>query len=275
MYRLMNRLTERITLQRRPPRRSYREIAGAAAVAIVGLALGCAAWAQQPIAPPQAVWTPSSDAPAGLLTSLEQERHDRFIARARAGDLDIVFFGTTSTEMWTWPDRGRSVWDRTFGSLDAASFGSQGTRFESLLWRMRNGELDGYRAKLVVLHAFYGGDHTVPDDRAAVAGYAALIAEIRARQPQANILIFADFPRGQLSREAWREVAEASSAVLAGLVDDETVFYVDIGERFFRPDGSFDTEMWGMPGKAGVGIQPAAFEVWAEELQPWLDRFVR
>jgi hypothetical protein len=28
-------------------------------------------------------------------------------------------------------------------------------------------------------------------------------------------------------------------------------------------------------GPVSVGTQTAAYEVWAEELQPWLDRFVR
>src|SRR5438094_9375014 len=105
-------------------------------VAFVGL-VSAAAWAQQ-------VWTPTSNAPKDLLTAHEGERHDRFIDRARAGNLEIVFFGPTDTEMWLWSGRGRSVWDQTFGSLKAASFGSQGTRFDSLLWRMQNGELDGY-----------------------------------------------------------------------------------------------------------------------------------
>ena len=55
-------------------------------------------------------------------------------------------------KMWNWPDRGSSVWDQALDCVKAANFGSQGTHFESLLWRMQNGELDGYQAKLVVLH---------------------------------------------------------------------------------------------------------------------------
>ena len=54
--------------------------------------------------------------------------------------------------------------------------------------------------------------------------------------------------------------------------------YVNIGERFFLPDGSHNQEMWRFPPRSGVvgaGTQTPAFEVWAEELQPWLDRFVR
>ena len=281
----MNRPMELAT-QGLPSLGRYGKGAVATAVAVVGFALGYAAWAQQlegPVTQPPRVaavpvWTPTSNAPEGLLTPHEGERHDRFIDRAQAGDIDLVFFGTTSTEMWLWPDRGRSVWDQKFGSLKAASFGSQGTRFESLLWRMQNGELDGYEAKLVVLQDSGTGDQAIPGNRLAelVTGYAAVIAEIRARQPQAKILLFAAFPRGQLRREEWREIAESTAAAHAELADDETVFYVDIGDRFFHPDGSFNSEMWGgLPGRAAVGIQTPAFEVWAEELQPWLDRFVR
>ena len=223
-----------------------------------------------------AVWTPASDAPKDLLTAHEGERHDRFIDRARAGNLDIVFFGTTDTEMWLWRDRGRSVWDQTFGSLKAASFGSQGTRFDSLLWRMKNGELDGYQAKMVVLQGFGTGDQLIGGHEPEfVAGYTAIIAEIRARQPQAKILLSAPFPRGQLRREAWRDVAETNALVYARIADDKTVFYMDIGDRFFRSDGSHNSEMWTMSWPPNAGIQQPAFKVWAEELQPWVNRFVR
>ena len=233
----------------------------------------------QPAAP-EPVWAPSSDAPKDLLTGLEAKRHDNFIERAKAGEIDIVFFGSTPAEMWLWPDRGRSVWDQTFGSLKAASFGSAGTHFESLLWRMQHGELDGYKAKLVVVlaeNAFFAGlDGRAPwlggtvvrdidlDDHGYVSKYAAIIAEIRARQPRARILLFGVFPRYQTDAEPVVE-----NAALAALGNNETVFFIDMSKRFFHPDGSFDGRMW------ATGLQEPAFKAWAEELQPWLDRFVR
>jgi hypothetical protein len=229
-----------------------------------------------------------------LLTALEGGHHDKFIERARAGDIDLVFFGATDTEMWMWPDselggvnRGKRVWDQAFGSLKAADFGSQGTHFESLLWRMQNGELDGYEAKLVVLHGVgitsrggqpIGniGDELIGDRQSEfVAGYARLIAEIRARQPQAKILILPPFPRGRLRREEWRTVADANAVVYRRLADDTTVFYANFGARFFLPDGSHNQEMWTIPGPPNAGIHEPGFKAWAEELQPWLDRFVR
>jgi len=112
----------------------------------------------------RAVWTPASGAPKDLLTALEGRNHDSFIDRARAGNIDLVFFGATDTAMWRWPDtisggvdRGKRVWDQAFGSLKAASFGPQGTHFDTLLWRMQNGALDGYQPKFVVLHGFNVG----------------------------------------------------------------------------------------------------------------------
>jgi hypothetical protein len=105
-----------------------------------------------------------------------------------------------------------------------------------------------------------------------IASYAALINEIRVRQPQARILLFAPLPRGQ-NLEAWRQQAQANAAAFAELVDNETVFYADIGERFFLADGSFKRETWALD-VSNRGTQAAAYEIWAEELQPWLDRFV-
>jgi hypothetical protein len=250
-------------------------VAAAVAVGLVSsyaiLAQPSATQTTQVAATPRAVWTPTKDAPKDLLTALEGEHHDRFIDRAQKGDIDIVFFGTTDSEKWSWVDRGRAVWDRTFGSFKAANFGSQGTRFESLQWRMRNGELDGYRAKLVVLQA-HGDDDTVMRDGKFddyVAQYAAIIAEIRARQPQARILLFGFFPRSAV------HAGRQANAALSKLGNNETVFFTDISDRFFRPDGSHNDAMWLMSGPPNAGIHEPAFEVWAEVLQPWLDRFVR
>lgn len=286
------RIAQRIEMVGRTPIDARSQIAGAMGVVIVAVVLGLAVWAQQPdrvvtqvTSRPEAVWTPSAQAPPGTLAhALEGQRHDFFIELAQKGDIDLVLFGTTTTEMWWWPDRGRAVWDRELGALKAANFGSQGTHPDSLVWRMQNGELDGYRAKLVVLSdALTPGEAGPPDSRFKLppnsrfsdwpSAYAAVIAEIRARQPQAKVLILAAFPRGFRTLPEWREIAAAQAATFAGLVDDDTVFYDDLSERFYGPDGTYNGDLWG--GPAGVGAQPALFEVWAEGLEPWLDRFVR
>jgi beta-lactamase regulating signal transducer with metallopeptidase domain len=277
------RLAERIVMLAQPSGTRLNRLAGWSGIALLGASLGVAAWAQQPartqnVAVPAPVWTPTADAPKGALsTALEGDRHDRAIALAKKGNIDVVFFGTTNTEMWWWPDRGRPVWDRRFGSVKAANFGSQGTQPRSLVWRMRNGELAGFQAKLVVLQTWLGAGAITPRAEAA-ATYAPIVAEIRRWQPQARILLLADFPRGELDRDSWRKVARANTAAFAPLVDNRTVFYADMGERFFLPDGTHNQQMWRFPpvsGMQNVGSQASMFEAWADELQPWFDRFVR
>ncbi len=275
-------LKERITLLTHPSPGRRAGFVGAALILMLGGASGFAAWAQQPaqLALPEAVWTHSAEAPEGMLTPREVTLHDQFIELAQAGDIDIVFFGRTNTEMFRWPDRGRPVWDRTLGLRKAANFGSQGTNPQSLLWRMQNGELDGFRAKIVVLEAFGAPAPQTAESADSrdelIAAYTPIIAELRARQPQAKILIMATFPRGQLSLERWRLLAGENAAAHTDLVDHETVFYLDISERFFLPDGAHNQAMWRYPplsGMSNVGIQAPGFEAWAEELEPWLDRF--
>lgn len=228
--------------------------------ALVSIALiGAGASLPVQAAPPDSAWQPSSQAPERLLTELEAQRHDFFIRLARdassctaaplrqnctPGGIDVVFFGMTYTEMWWWPDRGMPVWEETVGSHKAANFGSQGTRPESLLWRMRHGELDGYEAKLVVLQTLGPGLNLSRSELASA--YRPIIAEIRARQPQAKILIF-DPPRGGPS------VAAENAAAHAAIVDNETVFYTGLSERFLA--------------------DRVGYEAWAETLKPWLERF--
>jgi beta-lactamase regulating signal transducer with metallopeptidase domain len=284
-------LKERVTMLTLPAPGRWAGLAGATTIVILGGFTGFAAWAQQPprVAPPEAVWTPSADAPEGVLTELAAERHDTFIELARNASpcsasprsgcrtgegIDIVFFGTTNTEMFWWPDRGLDVWSQTLGLHKAVNFGSQGTSPESLLWRMQNGELDGYQAKVIVLSALCCIEASVEPDQAddLVASYEPILAEIRARQPQAKVLIFADFPRGMLSLAQWRDAAAANALAHAPLIDDETVFWVDIGERFFHPDGTYDQSMWSLDFHSR-GAQAPLFQAWAEELEPWLERF--
>jgi hypothetical protein len=180
--------------------------------------------------------------------------------------------------MWLWPDRGRVVWDREFAPRKGADFGSQGTTPKSLVWRMRNGELDGYEAKLVVLQlpASLWGALLRGGEADLHAEYAPIIAEIRARQPQAKILLQAPMPRGMQpsdsSRDLWQEAAKANAAVIGQLTDGKTVFYDDFGEHFFFPDGSYNHDYW---NNAAGAEQPAVYELLAKALEPWIDRFVR
>jgi hypothetical protein len=198
-----------------------------------------------------ATWTPSIEAPQGLLTPREVHLHDVFIDLARTassctgavrqsckpGGIDVVFFGSTFAEAWGWQNAGAPTWSERLASRKAANFGSQGSRPQSLLWRMRNGELDGYSAKLVVL--WLPSNTARLSQSAFEAAYGPIISEIRARQPQARVLLFGTRPDQQAS---------------AGFVDNASVFYAAAPE--LRADS------------------PEGYRARADQLEPWLRHFV-
>jgi hypothetical protein len=211
----------------------------------------CAASAQ---AAPAAVWTPSAKAPQGLLSPIEAPRHDVFIERAKKasscsgaplsekchpGGIDLVLFGSTPAEMWWWSDRGMPVWEKAFASRKAVNFGTAGTCSTSLLWRMQNGELDGYQAKLVVLQISEVRSPPCED-------YAPVIAEIRARQPQAKILVF--------TTRLPQQGPGSGPGPEADLADNQTVFYARLPEPLV--------------------LDREGYETWAQALEPWLKRFL-
>ena len=79
------------------------------------------------------------------------KRHAKVLEQAKAGGSEVVFLGDSITQGWE--GRGVQVWRKYF--LDppyrALNLGFSGDRTENVLWRIDHGELDGYKAKAIVL----------------------------------------------------------------------------------------------------------------------------
>ena len=82
-------------------------------------------------------------------------RHQTFVDIAKKGDIDLLFVGDSITDWFYWPRgneaTGGKVWAANFAPLKAADFAIAGDTTQGALWRMQNGELDGFKAKLIVL----------------------------------------------------------------------------------------------------------------------------
>ena len=79
---------------------------------------------------------------------------DRFDAKRRAataGECPVVFVGDSLVQGWE--KAGQEAWRRHFadGTHKGFNAGSSGDRTENVLWRLRNGQLDGISPKAVVL----------------------------------------------------------------------------------------------------------------------------
>jgi lysophospholipase L1-like esterase len=153
------------------------------------------------------------------------------------------------------------VWNATFAPLNAANFGIAGDTTQGVLWRMQNGELEGFRAKLIVLMLGTNNINRNSNDD-IVAGDRAIVNEFRKRQPQAKVLVLGIFPRSADPANPLRAAVRDINAKLAALADGQQVFYMDIGDKFLTPDGTLTTEIM------ADGLHPTTkgYQIWADAI---------
>ena len=191
----------------------------------------------------------------------DDARHQSFLEVARAGDIDVLFVGDSITDWWRQANRGLPVWNEYFASLKAANFGIAGDTTQGVLWRMQNGELEGFTAKLIVL--MLGTNNINRNPNAEIAeGNRAIIAEFLKRQPQAKVLLLGVFPRGMQPDNPFRASIREINERLATLADNSRVFYMDIGARFLEPDGTLPADV--MPD--GLHPNEKGYRIWAEAI---------
>ena len=65
----------------------------------------------------------------------------------------------------------------------------------------------------------------------------AIVDKLRAKLPQTKVLVLAVFPRGAEARTRNARCNEKTNAIIAKLADNKNVFYLDIGQKFLKPDG--------------------------------------
>ncbi len=202
------------------------------------------------------------------------KRHEGFVARAQAGAIDLLFLGDSLTDFWREPDKGGEIWNRYYGEKRAANFGINGDRTQNLLWRLRNGEAEGFTPKVVVL--LIGTNNTgmekdrpvprnTPDE--TVAGIRLVLEEIRSRFPEARVILLGLFPRAEPGSPQRLQVEEINGH-LSRLDDGQDIFFLNFGHRFLDADGRTVAEI--MPDGLHVGAQ--GYAIWAEAMDDLLNK---
>ena len=211
-------------------------------------------------------------APATVPLARDDARHKSFVEIAKAGNIDLLFVGDSITDWFFYgsrggPATGGKVWEANFAPLKPANFGIAGDTTQGVLWRMQNGELEGFKAKLIVLML---GTNNIPRNPNAdiIEGDRLIVEEFKKRQPQAKVLVLGVFPRQ--NNRAPEQTATLSAAIkevnagLAKLADNKQVFYMDIGDKFLAADGTIPLDVM------GDGLHPTekGYQIWADAILP-------
>ena len=195
--------------------------------------------------------------------------HQRFLARAEKGNIDVLFLGDSITQYWGDPDRGLPVWEREFAPLSAANFGINGNRLQHVLWRLLNGEAVGYAPQVVVL--LVGTNNTTPRNSTVevVEGITAVVDELKARFPQTKILLLGIFPRDTKEHRRRLQILDINRSI-SKLGDNQQVFYLDIGDRFLDSGGEIPPDL--MPDALHPSLK--GYEIFAAAIKGPLERLL-
>jgi len=187
-------------------------------------------------------------------------RHQAMNDRAKEGNVGLVYIGDSIVGNWRWD--GKPVWDHYYAKRQGVILGISGDRTQQVLWRLQHGNIDGISPKLaIVMIGQNNGPFNTGEEIAE--GVTAIVDTLRDKLPETRILVLAIFQRGKTPTPE-RAVLAKANEIVSRLADGKSVFYLDINDRFVRPDGSIPAELmpdWEHPNEDG-------HRVWAEAIEP-------
>ena len=199
------------------------------------------------------------------------QKHAANVARAKQGNIDLLFVGDSIMQGWTsGGDWGKTTYDKYYTSLyNVADFAIGYNRTQHVLWQNANGEGEGFVPKVIelLLGTNNIGQNT---DAEIIVGEKAVLDDLRKRWPEARILVLGVFPRGTPQDRARTSITAINEA-LSKMADDKHVFYLDINKTFLNEDGTVND------GLKTDRLHPSAkgYATWAEATKPMLDRLLK
>jgi lysophospholipase L1-like esterase len=200
------------------------------------------------------------------------QRHQENLERIKQAPIDLLFVGDSITDQWS--TKGSDVWKTHFTRWNPANFGVGGDRTENVIWRITNGELDGFSPKVMVLMIGTNNTHSNSAED-IVAGIRKIIDITRQKSPEAKVLLLAVFPReprmrdGELYKMPSEKVREINR-MLPALADGNKVRFLDIGHNFIV-DGRIPKDI--MPD--GLHLTQKGYELWAKAITPVLEEMMQ
>ncbi len=189
----------------------------------------------------------------------DRNRHEEFLKVAKAGGVDLLFLGDSITDGWR--GGGKAVWDKNFAPLKAANFGISGDRTEHVIWRLRNGELEGIQPKLAVVMIGTNNGDPAPD---VALGIKTILTDIHERCPRTKVLLLGIFPRSE-KPDAGRAKNDEVNKLIAKfpvMVELGRVAYLDIGAKFLAADGTLPKDI--MPDF--LHPNEKGYQIWADAI---------
>lgn len=210
-----------------------------------------------PVIPPKdTVITPKIEDPIGTIsttipvthtrdasTYIWATRHQEVLNLNKLRPPKIVFIGNSIIHYWggepTAPiTRGAGSWDQYFKPKDVRNLGFGFDRIENTLWRVHNGELDGYNASHIVL--LIGTNNlSVNTDGEIIEGLNFLVQAVKRHQPSAKVVLFGLLPR----RNYEARILNLNNGI-SGIASSLKVQYASASNLFLGTNQKIDEKLF-------------------------------
>jgi beta-glucosidase len=202
-------------------------------------------------------------------------RHEEKMKKVASGGSKVVFIGDSITHYWE--EAGREPYSHyQQPAIDVLNLGFSGDRTGHVIWRItQGGELDGYKAKCIVL--MIGTNNTGHKPFSAeppvdtILGVRRILDIIREKQPEAKVVLFSIFPRGEgkINSSKLYSITARNAVVnkeIMKFADGKKVFWCDISDKFLTADGRLSPEVFPdllHPNRLG-------YEIWHSHIYPYV-----
>ena len=172
-----------------------------------------------------------------------ETRHREVMQYNKLHPPKLILIGNSITHYWGGlpaepRHNGSASWEQYFTPRTTTNMGFGWDRIENVLWRVYHGELDSIAPKQIVL--MIGTNNLQLNTNEEIAtGLQFLIKAIRAKQPDAHILMMGIFPRRNMEDRVVK-----LNKMLANVAAQSKINYADAGNLLVKKDGKIDESLF-------------------------------
>lgn len=186
----------------------------------------------------------------------------------------LLLVGDDVTQMWEENGKGLQPFRAYLQKepMSAVDIGYTGDRTENVLWRLQNGELDGYeppKAALIMVGANNTLDFTEDEEPPCdtILGIRSIIDTIKERCPDTKIFVFSILPCGRTPNDQRRTRNFNVNAALSRLCEPLGATFYEINSQVMDIDGNFGEDF----SYDGIHLNTKGYKVWVKNITKLLN----
>ena len=213
--------------------------------------------------------------PSAIMSSSSREnekswwmpRHEKKLVEIKEGpkEYDLVLVGDSISDFWSnEKSGGGKVLKARFGQYKILNLGVMGDRIENMMWRLENGEAEGYKAKVFQVLAGTNNIGKRASGEEVAAGVERIVRFLREKFPESRIILMPILPRADRKAGAnAKERIDKANELIMKLADGDGVVIMDLRKNFLLETGELNEKLF----KDALHPNKDGYNVWADTLE--------